>query len=70
VRKEIQWSKWRLKTILPGNFVVIWAIRWQFIGIDIFKNLKVFAIFMEYNGFDIQFVLLWFLQGSIDFIEG
>jgi hypothetical protein len=70
VRKGIQRSKWRLRTILQWDFVVIGAMRGQFIGIDVFKDLKVFVIFTGYDGFDIGFIILWFIQGSIDFIEG
>jgi hypothetical protein len=50
--------------------MVIWAMRGQFIGVDVFENLKVLVIFRGYDGFDIRVIILGFLQGSIDFIQG
>jgi hypothetical protein len=50
--------------------VVIWGMRGQFMGIDVFENLKLFVIFWGYDSLDIGFVVTWLLQGSIDFIEG
>jgi hypothetical protein len=44
-------------------------MRGQFIGIDFFENLKVLVVFMGYDGFDIWFIILWFLRGGVDFIE-
>jgi hypothetical protein len=45
-------------------------MRGQFIGVDVFEDLKVFVIFTGYDGFDIGFIILWFQQGSVDSIEG
>jgi hypothetical protein len=59
-----------LKAILQWDSVVTWAMRGQFVGIDFFENLKVLVVFTGYDGFDIWFIILWFVQGGIDFIEG
>jgi hypothetical protein len=45
-------------------------MRGQFVGIGFFENLKIMVIFRGYNGFDVRIVILGFLQGSVDFIEG
>jgi hypothetical protein len=59
-----------LKTILQRNFVITWAMRWQFIGIDFFENFKVMVIFGRYDGSDVRVIIFGFLQGSVDFIKG
>jgi hypothetical protein len=50
--------------------MVTYVVGGQFVGIDFFEDLKVLMIFTGYDGFDVWFIILWFLQGSIDFIEG
>jgi hypothetical protein len=45
-------------------------MRGQFISINIFENLKVLVVFIGYDGFNIWFIIHWFLQGIVDFIEG
>jgi hypothetical protein len=59
-----------LETILQWDLVVTWVIRGQFIGMDFFENVKVLVVFPGYDGFDIWSIILWFLKGSVDFIEG
>jgi hypothetical protein len=45
-------------------------MRVQFISIDFFENLKVLVVFTGYDGFHTWFIILWFLEGSINFIKG
>jgi hypothetical protein len=45
-------------------------MRGQFVGVDVFENVKVMVIFGGYDGFDVRVVILGFLQGSVDVIEG
>jgi hypothetical protein len=41
--------------------VITLVMRGQFIGIDVFENLKVMVIFRGFDGFDIRVVILGFL---------
>jgi hypothetical protein len=45
-------------------------MRGQFIGIDFFENIKVMVIFGRYAGSDVRVIIVGFLQGSVDFING
>jgi hypothetical protein len=54
---------------LPRELCGYMGSEGQFVGIDFFENLKVSVVFMGYDSFNIGFIILLFLQISIDFIE-